>query len=103
MRKALWIFAAIASLLVVALGAAWRGGIIRAPWSRQYDRIVEQLRDRGTVAVLGDVPLGMPAVEFYDLGIATNKWVCVAALLGFTAVYSAGAWAVLRFKRLTKR
>ena len=47
--------------------------------------------------------VGMPAVEFYDLGIATNKWVCVAALLGFTAVYSAGAWAVLRFKRLTKR
>lgn len=63
MRKALWIIAAVATLLVVALGAAWRGGIIRAPWSRRYDRLVEQLRDRGSVAVLGEVPLGMPAVE----------------------------------------
>ncbi len=63
MRKALWIFALVASLLVVALGAAWRGGLVRAPWSDRYDRLVDQLRDRGTVAVLGGVPLGMPAVE----------------------------------------
>lgn len=63
MKKALWIIAAVASLLVVALGAAWRGGIIRAPWSSRYDRLVEQLRDRGAVAVLGGTPLGMPSVE----------------------------------------
>ena len=63
MRKALWIFAVVASLLVVALGAAWRGGLVRAPWSHRYDQLVEQLRDRGTVAVLGGVPLGMPSVE----------------------------------------
>lgn len=63
MRKALWIVALVASLLVVALGAAWRGGLVRAPWSSRYDQLVEQLRDRGTVAVLGGVPLGMPSVE----------------------------------------
>ena len=63
MRKALWIIAAVASLFVVALGAAWRGGLVRAPWSSRYDRLVEQLRDRGSVAVLGGTPLGMPSVE----------------------------------------
>lgn len=63
MRKALWIIAVIASLLAVALGAAWRGGVVRAPWSDRYDRLVEQLRDRGTVAVLGGTALGMPSVE----------------------------------------
>lgn len=63
MRKALWIVAIVASLLVVSLGAAWRGGLIRAPWSGRYDRLVEQLRDRGTVAVLGGTPLGMPSIE----------------------------------------
>ncbi|MDB4932576.1 MAG: hypothetical protein JWM10_5060, partial [Myxococcaceae bacterium] len=63
MRKALWIIAAVTSLLVVALGAAWRGGYVRAPWSRRYDRLVEQLRDRGSVAVLGRVPWAMPAIE----------------------------------------
>jgi hypothetical protein len=63
MRKALWIIAAFVALLVVALGSAWRSGVVRAPWSRRYDRLVEQLRDRGTVAVLGAVPLGLPAME----------------------------------------
>jgi hypothetical protein len=36
---------------------------VRAPWSRRYDRLVEQLRDRGSIAVLGRVPWAMPAVE----------------------------------------
>ncbi len=63
MRKALWIVALVASLLLVALGAAWRTGLVRAPWSARYDRLADQLRDRGTVAVLGGVPIGMPSLE----------------------------------------
>lgn len=46
---------------------------------------------------------GLPAVQFFDLGWAADKWIVVGALSAFTAFYVAAAWAVLRFKRLTKR
>lgn len=63
MRKALWIVAVVSVLLVVAAGAAWRGGLVRAPWANRYAALVEQLRDRGTVATLGGAPLGLPSID----------------------------------------
>ena len=62
-RKALWIVISVAALILLALLAGWRAGLVRAPWSARYDRLAEQLRDRGTVAVVGGVPLGLPTVE----------------------------------------
>jgi hypothetical protein len=89
MRKALWIFAALGALLVVALGSAWRGGLVRAPWSRRYDRLVEQLRDRGSVAVLGAVPMGMPSVE--STLVAADRVPGLAAALRGNDGVAAGA------------
>ncbi|MEZ4392304.1 MAG: hypothetical protein R3A48_14540 [Polyangiales bacterium] len=59
MRRSLWFVFVVASLVAVALFAAWREGWIRAPWSARYDELLAQLRDRGSVAVSGSIPAGM--------------------------------------------
>lgn len=59
MRRSLWIVFVVLALVAGAVFAAWREGWVRAPWSARYDDLVAQLRDRGTIAVSGGLPVGM--------------------------------------------
>lgn len=61
MRKlrffAILVVVLLASLVLVAMRAGW----ITAPWSSRYAELTSQLRDRGTVAVVGSAPWALPS------------------------------------------
>lgn len=63
MRDRLWILGVLLFLVAVAVGVSWHEGWVRSPWTLRYAELASQLRDRGTVAVVGRVPFGMPRVE----------------------------------------
>jgi hypothetical protein len=58
-RRFVWIAVVVLGLLGGVWVAAWRGGLVRAPWHARYAGLAAQLRDRGPVAVLGRAPLGL--------------------------------------------
>lgn len=63
MRKLQWFVVFVVALVAGAALVALREGWIQAPWGARYAELSAQLRDRGTVAVAGEIPLAMPKGE----------------------------------------
>ncbi len=61
MRKLRFFAVLVVALLASLPFVAFRAGWITPPWSSRYAELTAQLRDRGTVAVVGSAPWAMPS------------------------------------------